>query len=357
MRGVAELIQLQHHQISATSKPVVVVELSGNHGQSLSVAKQMIQAAADAGADGIKLQTYKAETMTINCDQDDFLIQEKDSLWHGEKLFDLYAKAATPWEWHQELFEFAHHLGMFAFSSPFDDTAVSFLQSLDMPIYKLASFELTDIPLIESIASTQCPVVMSTGMASIEEIESALTAHRAISQSPVVLLKCTSTYPASHSEINLKTIADMQQRFGCLVGLSDHTRGIGTAIASVALGACFIEKHFVLDRSAGGVDAEFSIEPDELAILVQEVNNAWLAMGQVHYGGSDNEQKAKQYRRSIYIKSSIKKGDVLTEDNIQIVRPAFGLAPKYWQQVLGKKALKNVEIGTPLSWDLVDKES
>jgi pseudaminic acid synthase len=350
------MIQLQHHQISATSKPVVVVELSGNHGQSLSVAKQMIQAAADAGADGIKLQTYTAETMTLNCQHEDFVIQEKDSLWHGEKLFDLYAKAATPWEWHKELFEFANDLGMFAFSSPFDATAVRFLQSLNMPIYKLASFELTDIPLIESIAATHCPVIMSTGMASIEEVESALAAHRAISQSPVVLLKCTSTYPASHREINLNTISDMRQRFGCLVGLSDHTRGIGTAIASVALGACFIEKHFVLDRNAGGVDAEFSIEPDELATLVQEVNNAWLALGQVHYGGSETEQKAKQYRRSIYVKSPVKKGDILSQDNVQIVRPAFGLEPKYWKQILGKKAAENMEIGTPLSWELIEKE-
>ncbi|MEC8485418.1 MAG: pseudaminic acid synthase, partial [Pseudomonadota bacterium] len=257
--------------------PFVIAELSGNHDQDFNIAKAMIKAAADAGVDAIKLQTYTADTMTLNVRNEEFMIGEADSLWQGQNLYDLYGKACTPWEWHQPLFEYANSLGLVAFSSPFDASAVAFLESLNVPLYKVASFELTDIPLIQKIAATGKPTIMSTGMASIEEIEEAVAAFRHISEAELVLLKCTSTYPAKMEDSNLATIPDLAQRFGCRVGLSDHTRGIGAAVASIALGASVIEKHFVLDRSAGGVDAEFSMEPSEMTALVDNCQQAYAA--------------------------------------------------------------------------------
>lgn len=331
-------------------KPFIIAELSGNHGQSLETAIAMIDAAAEAGAHAIKLQTYTADSMTLDVDNEHFVIKEQDSLWYGESLHKLYAKAATPYEWHKQLFEHANAKGMLAFSSPFDEQAVDFLDALNVPCFKIASFELTDIPLIKAAASKGKPLIMSTGMATLSEIEEAVNTAKQAGCHEMILLKCTSTYPASPENTNLITIPHMKDAFHCQVGLSDHTAGIGAAIASVALGATVIEKHFVLDRSAGGVDAEFSIEPLELKALVEETGRAWQALGKVTYGGSKAEEKAKQYRRSIYVAQDLKAGDVLSKENLRIVRPAFGLPPKHLDRVLGKVVNRDLKKGTPLEW-------
>ena len=328
--------------------PFVIAELSGNHGQSLSLAKEMVRAAAQAGADAIKLQTYTADSMTLDVTSNEFSISEENSLWKGESLHSLYAKAATPYEWHQELFELAHELGILSFSSPFDEHAVKFLDRLGVPCFKIASFELTDIPLIKAAAATGKPLIMSTGMATEEEIQLALSTAKANGAEHIVLLKCTSTYPAEPVNSNLKTIPHMQQQFACQIGLSDHTLGVGAAIAAIALGATVIEKHFVLDRSAGGVDAAFSMEPQELEMLCREAKRAWQALGTVAYGGTQAEIQSKKYRRSIYVSSDIKRGERFTPENIKIVRPAYGLAPKHWDEVIGYTATTDLVKGTAL---------
>jgi N-acetylneuraminate synthase len=338
-------------QIGLAYKPFVIAELSGNHNQQLALALKMIDAAAETGVDAIKLQSFTADSITLDCDQSDFLIQEKNSLWYGQRLYDLYEKASTPYEWHETLFNHAKSLGLLAFSSPFDENAVDFLESLNVPCYKIASFELTHIPLIKKAASTGKPLIISTGMGTAQEIEDAVLAARTAGCKELILLKCTSTYPAEPANTNLNTLADFQQRFDCQIGLSDHTAGVGASVAAVALGATVIEKHFVLDRSAGGVDAAFSLEPDEFKMLVTETDRAWQAMGSVVYGGSDAENKSKQYRRSIYVSQDIEAGDILTPDNIRVVRPALGLAPKHWDDVLGKCVNQGLAKGTPLSWE------
>ena len=337
--------------IGSSDTPFIIAELSGNHGQNLPTAKAMIKAAAEANVDAIKLQTYTADSMTLAVDTDDFVIQEKDSLWKGERLHDLYAKASTPYEWHQTLFDYANELGLIAFSSPFDEQAVDFLDQLNVPCFKIASFELTDLPLIRHAASKGKPLIMSTGMASLSEIEQAVNTAKRNGCDDIILLKCTSTYPADAGNTNLATIPNMREAFGCQIGLSDHTRGVGVAVASVALGATVIEKHFVLDRSAGGVDAEFSLEPSEFRLLVDETQRAWDAMGVVTYGGTAAEEKSKQYRRSIYVSRDIKQGESLTRENLRIVRPAFGLPPKHWDKVLGKSARQDLAKGTALAWE------
>lgn len=347
------MFKISDRVIDNYAKPFVIAELSGNHNQDLALAKQMVKAAAEAGVDAIKLQTYTADSMTLNIDSEHFRIQEKDSLWYGSHLHELYAKACTPYEWHKILFEYANELGLIAFSSPFDEAAVDFLETLDVPAYKIASFELTDIPLIQKAAATGKPLIMSTGMASITEIHEAVAAAHSQGNQQIVLLKCTSTYPATPDNTHLSTIKDMQTRFNCPIGLSDHTRGIGVAVASVALGACVIEKHFVLDRSAGGVDAEFSLQPEEFSSLVKNCQQAHQAMGQVTYGGSVSEEKSKYYRRSIFACCDIQAGEALTSENIKIVRPAIGLAPKHWPDVLGKTARKKLPAGTPIGFDLI----
>ena len=344
-------VRIGNRIVGPADEPFIIAELSGNHGQSLETAKQMIDAAANAGAHAIKLQTYTADSMTLDVEHDDFVIQEKDSLWYGEKLHALYQKAATPYEWHEELFAHATRLGLMAFSSPFDEHAVDFLDALKVPCFKIASFELTDIPLIEKAASKGKPLIMSTGMASVSEIELAVSTARNAGCDDIILLKCTSTYPADAGNTNLLTIPNMRDAFGCQVGLSDHTKGIGVSVASVALGVSVIEKHFVLDRNAGGVDAEFSLEPHELKSLVDETQRAWLAIGQVKYGGAAVEEKSKQYRRSIYVARDIEAGEPLSRDNLRIVRPAFGLAPKHFKTVLGKTAKSSLKKGQPLSWE------
>lgn len=346
-------IQLGHIMIGPTHTPFIIAELSGNHSQQLELAMAMVEAAAKAGAHAIKLQTYTADSMTLDVESTDFVIKEQNSLWHGEKLHALYQKAATPYEWHKVLFAKAKSLGMLAFSSPFDEAAVDFLADLDVPCFKIASFELTDLPLIRKAASKGKPLIMSTGMASLSEIEEAVTTAKQAGCQDIILLKCTSTYPAEPTNTNLLTIPHLAQAFGCQVGLSDHTAGIGVSVAAVALGATVVEKHFVLDRLAGGVDAAFSLEPDELTLLVSETARAHQAMGQVTYGGTAAEEKSKQYRRSIYVAQDIAVGEMFDNVNLRIVRPAFGLAPKHWDTVLGKTAKHTIKKGTALSWDLI----
>lgn len=348
-------IHLGERRIGKHAPPFIIAELSGNHNQNFALAKDMILAAAKAGADAIKLQTYTADSITLNVDHPDFLIKEKDSLWCGERLYGLYEKAATPYEWHQDLFEYARSLGLLAFSSPFDLDAVDFLESLNVPCYKIASFELTHLPLIKKVAQTGKPIIMSTGMASLADIEEAVQTAKQAGCNDIILLKCTSTYPASANNTHLATLAHMQQAFSVEVGLSDHTGGIGAAVAAVALGATVIEKHFVLDKNDGGVDAAFSLEPHELTQLVVETKRAWEAVGHVAYGGTQAEEKSKQYRRSIYVCKAIQAGEAFTEDNVKIVRPAFGLAPKHLEAVLGKQAAVSLLPGHALTWSDISK--
>ncbi|WP_026972605.1 pseudaminic acid synthase [Aliagarivorans marinus] len=346
-------ISIDGNVIDDNSPPFVIAELSGNHQQNFELAKQMVKAAADAGVDAIKLQSYTADSLTLNVEREEFVINEQDSLWHGRTLHSLYQEAATPYEWHKALFDYARSLGLVAFSSPFDKAAVDMLSKLDVPCYKIASFENNDIPLLRYVAQQGKPVILSTGMATLGEVEEAVACIRGEGNNQIILLKCTSTYPAASTNTNLATIPHMRQSFGCLVGLSDHTQGIGASVASVALGATVIEKHFVIDRSAGGVDAAFSMEPDEMAALVRECKTAHQAIGNVVYGGTQAEADAKRYRRSIYIAQDVKQGEALSEQNLKVVRPGLGLAPRYWEEVLGRVATKDFAAGTPLDWTMV----
>jgi N-acetylneuraminate synthase len=335
------------------SPPFVIAEMSGNHNQSLDQALRIVDAAAKAGAHALKLQTYTADTMTLDIDQGEFFIQDPGSLWAGSSLYSLYEKAHTPWEWHAPIFERARSLGMLAFSTPFDETAVDFLESLDVPAYKIASFENTDIPLIRRVAATGKPMIISTGMASIAELDDSVRAAREAGCKDLVLLKCTSTYPASPLNSHIRTIAHLRELFGCQVGLSDHTMGVGVSVAAVAMGATIIEKHFTLDRADGGVDASFSLEPAELASLVIETERAWQGMGHVQYGATQAEQKSLVFRRSLYVVADIAAGEVLTAQNVRAIRPGLGLAPKHIDAVLGRTARQAIKRGTPLSWDAV----
>lgn len=347
-------MKIADRHISPQNRPFVIAELSGNHSQDFELAKKMIEAAASAGVDAIKLQTYTADSMTLNIDSDNFRIMEGDSLWYGRHLHELYRQASTPYEWHKPLFDYAKGLGLIAFSSPFDEAAVDFLEDLNVPAYKIASFELTDIPLIEKVARTGKPMILSTGMATEQEIHEALEAAKTAGAREIVLLKCTSTYPATSENTNLATLPDMSERFDCLVGLSDHTLGVGAAVASVALGACVIEKHFVLDRSAGGVDAAFSLEPDEFKLLTDCVTVAHKALGQVTYGGSAAEEKSKYYRRSIFATREIAQGEAFSRDNTQVVRPSIGLAPKHYRKVLSSVASRPLKPGDAIFESDVD---
>ncbi len=343
------------HIISPDHPPFIIAEMSGNHNQSLERALEIVTAAAKAGAHAIKLQTYTADTMTIDKDGGEFYISDPNSLWKGESLYKLYKQASTPWEWHKPIFEKASSLGMECFSTPFDETAVDFLEELSVPCYKVASFENTHLPLIRKIAETGKPVIISTGMASLAELQDMVQTARNAGCENLVLLKCTSTYPAVPLDTNLNTIPHMRQMFDLQVGLSDHTMGIGAAIASVALGVCVIEKHFTLSRDDGGVDSAFSIEPSELVQLVVETHRAWQALGKISYEIGEKEKKSIQYRRSIYITKDIKKGELFDNTNLRVIRPGLGLAPKYFDQVLGKKAAMDLSRGTPLSFQFIDK--
>ncbi len=333
--------------------PFIIAEMSGNHNQSLDRALQIVKAAADAGAHAIKLQTYTANTMTLNMEEGAFKITDPNSLWYGRNLYELYEEAHTPWEWHKEIFDFAHSLGLMAFSTPFDETAVDFLESLGVKAYKIASFENTDEPLLIKVAQTGKPVIMSTGAATLSDIDFAVHTLRAHGCSDLTLLKCTSTYPASPENTNLLTIPHLRELFDCNVGLSDHTMGIGVSVASVALGATIIEKHFTLSRADGGVDSAFSIEPAELKSLVIECERAYLALGKVSYGVHKAEEKSLIYKRSIYVAKDIQKGEAFTLNNLRVVRPGDGLPSKFLKNIIGKPARNDIKSGTPLSWDLL----
>ncbi|MBW4459620.1 MAG: pseudaminic acid synthase [Nodosilinea sp. WJT8-NPBG4] len=333
--------------------PFVVAEMSGNHNQSLDRALEIVDAAAKAGAHGLKIQTYTADTMTLDIKEGDFFIGDPDSLWQGSSLYSLYQQAYTPWEWHKPIFDRCKEHGMVGFSSPFDATAVDFLETLDVPCYKIASFENTDLPLIRKVASTGKPMIISTGMATIAELDEAVRAARAAGCQDLVLLKCTSTYPASPANANIMTIPHLRELFDVQVGLSDHTMGIGVAVASVALGATLIEKHFTLSRADGGVDSAFSMEPDELHQLVVETERAWQSLGHVSYGATKDEEKSVRFRRSLYVGQPMEAGEVFTTDSLRIIRPGFGLAPKYFNDLIGKPVKKATPAGTPVTWDLI----
>ena len=334
-----------------TGKPFIIAEMSGNHNQSLERALKIVDAIAETGVDALKLQTYTADTMTIPVNSGDFLIEDKKSLWHGKNLHDLYQEAYTPWQWHKQLFDRCKEKELVCFSTPFDETAVDFLESLNVPMYKIASFENNHLPLIKKVAQTGKPMIISTGMATLSDLEDMVKAAKDNGCNDLTLLKCTSTYPASPENSNLLTIPHLAQLFDVKVGLSDHTSGIGAAVASVALGATVIEKHVTLSRAEGGVDAAFSMEPHEMKKLVEEVKVAVLALGKVHYGvSSKQEEKSKMFRRSIYAVKDIKKGEKLTENNIRIIRPGNGLAPKYYEQIINRVALIDTNKGTPIQW-------
>jgi pseudaminic acid synthase len=336
--------------VGSDHKPFIIAEMSGNHNQSLERALAIVDAAADAGAHAIKLQTYTADTMTL---KGAYQINDQNSLWNGRELYDLYKEAYTPWEWHKAIFERAKEKEIMAFSSPFDETAVDFLESLNVPCYKIASFENTDWPLLKKIAATGKPVIMSTGVSRLADLDESVALLRQNGCSDLILLKCTSTYPASPENTNLLTIPHLQKLFNCIVGLSDHTMGIGASVASVALGARVIEKHFTLNRADGGVDSTFSLEPSELKSLVIESERAFLALGDVQYGIQETETKSSLFKRSIYVSKNIRAGEMLTKDHLKIIRPGLGLSPRYFDLVIGRQVKKDVSAGTPLSFDLI----
>lgn len=347
------MIHIASRPLGIDHRPYLIAEMSGNHNHSLDRALAIVDAAARAGADALKLQTYTADTMTLDSRKPGFVIDDPSSPWHGRQLHELYEEAHTPWEWHAPIMERAAAHGMHCFSTPFDETAVDFLESLGVPAYKIASFENTDLPLIRRVARTGKPMIISTGMASLSEIDEAVRAARGAGCKELVLLKCTSTYPATPENTNLRTIASMKESFGCEVGLSDHTMGCGAAVASVAFGASVIEKHFTLSRADGGVDSTFSLEPAEFALLRTETERAWQALGMVRYGASAAEEKSKAFRRSLYVVAPIRKGEALTPQNVRAIRPGFGLSPKFMDEVLGRHVNQDVEPGTPLSWGLL----
>lgn len=346
-------ITIANREVGLGCEPFIIAEMSGNHNQDINRAVALVEAAASAGAHAIKFQTYTPDTMTLNISSGDFYISNPESLWSGRSLYDLYGEAYTPWEWHKELFAIARSRGLIPFSSPFDRTAVDFLEDLDVPCYKVASFESTDLPLIRYIASKGKPIIISTGMANISEIDESVREIRKHGCEDIILLKCTSTYPASPENTNILTIPSMKGAFNCQVGLSDHTMGTAVSVASVALGATVIEKHFTLSRADGGVDSTFSLEPDELKALVNDTKVAWQSLGDVHYGPVGDENKSLAFRRSLYVVKDLLAGEVITEENVRAIRPGFGLAPKYLDIVMGKKLKKDVKQGTALSWDLV----
>lgn len=345
-------ISVQSRVIGPSAPPFVIAEMSGNHNQSLERALEIVEAAARSGAHALKIQTYTPDTMTIDVDEGEFHISDPKSLWAGRSLYELYGEAYTPWEWHQPIFDRARALGLVPFSTPFDETAVDFLEGLDVPCYKIASFENTDLPLIRRVAATGKPLIISTGMATVAELDETVRAARAAGCTDLVLLKCTSTYPATADNTNILTIPHLRTLFECEIGVSDHTMGLGVAVASVALGATVIEKHFTLRRADGGVDSAFSMEPDEFAQLVVESERAWQSLGRVAYGPTEIEKKSLQYRRSLYVVQDLKAGDVLTRQNVRAIRPGLGLPPQYMEQVLGKTVKRDVKRGTAVRWDL-----
>lgn len=344
-------ISIAGRRIAADAPPYVIAELSANHNGSLNNAMRIIEEAKKAGADAVKLQTYTADTITLDCGSEEFQIHE--GLWAGRTLYELYQQAHMPWEWHKPLFEHAHRLGITIFSSPFDNSAVDLLEDLNAPAYKIASFEAVDLPLIRYVAGTGKPMIISTGMADAEEIQEAIDAAREGGCQELAILHCVSGYPAPPEDYNLRTIPDMMARFGLVTGLSDHTLDNTTALASVALGASLIEKHFTLDRTGGGPDDSFSLEPPELAALCRDSRTAWSALGRVDYGRKSSEQGNAKFRRSLYFVKDMNAGDVITAESVRSVRPGFGLAPKWLNQVLGRRVVRAVSANTPVTTEIV----
>ena len=347
-------IKIENRRIGQDFKPFIIAEMSGNHNHSLDRALEITKKAASSGVDMLKLQTYTADTMTIDVDGGDFFIDDKESLWYGKNLHALYKVAYTPWEWHEPIMKLAKKLGMLCMSTPFDETAVDFLEELNVPAYKIASFENAHLPLIRKVVSTGKPIIVSTGMATLEDIHNTVEIIRNSGSNNFILLKCTSSYPANPKNSNILTIPHMKNLFNCEVGLSDHTKGIGASIAAIAHGASIIEKHFTLRRSDGGVDSEFSLEPEEMKTLVAESEAAWESLGRINYQISDSERESIKFRRSIYITDNIKKGDRLTTENLKIIRPGFGLKPKYYDVLIGRKVNRDLKRGTPVDWELLD---
>lgn len=346
-------ILIGEYRIGPNHPPFIIAEMSANHNQSLSKALQLVESAAHAGAHAIKLQTYTADTMTLDIEEGDFVIDDTGSLWSGYSLYRLYQEAHTPWEWHEEIMDRCREYGLIFFSTPFDDSAVDFLESLDVPCYKIASFENVDIPLIQKVAGRGKPLIISTGMASVAELSETVQAATDAGCDQLILLKCTSTYPASPDNSNLLTIPHMKDLFDCHVGLSDHTPGIGAALAGIALGAVAVEKHLTLSRADGGVDSAFSLEPDEFRSLVKESEACWRSIGKVSYGPTRDEEGSLKFRRSLYVVKDMKQGEIFSHDNIRSIRPGFGLPPRYLNMVIGKRASRDVKRGTRLTWEMM----
>ncbi len=346
--------KIGHFEIGPEHPPFIVAEMSGNHNQSLDRALAIVDAAAKAGVQGLKIQTYTADTMTLDINRDEFRIDDPKSLWKGKSLYQLYQEAYTPWEWHEAIFKRCREHGLVGFSTPFDFSAVDFLENLDSPCYKIASFENIDIPLIKKVAATGKPVIISTGMALIAELDDAVKAIRSEGNERIVLLKCTSSYPATPENSHILTIPHMRDLFGVQVGLSDHTLGTGTSVAAVALGAIFVEKHFTLNRAEGGVDSAFSLEPSEMKALVEETRRAWQSLGRITYGPTEKETASLKHRRSLYFVQDMKAGDIITDQNMRSIRPGLGLPPKYYEILLGKKIIRDIKRGTPVGWEMIE---
>jgi len=346
-------IKISNGLIGQKHRPFVIAEMSGNHNQSLERALEIVDAAAATGAHALKLQTYTADTMTLDLREKGFFIDDPKSLWNGRTLYDLYQEAHTPWEWHKPIFDRCRELGLVYLSTPFDDTSVDFLEALDVPCYKIASFENTDLPLIRKVAATGKPMIISTGMATVAELDETVRAAREAGCNDLILLKCTSTYPATAENTNILTIPHLRDLFNCEVGLSDHTMGLGVSVAAVALGASVIEKHFTLCRADGGVDSSFSLEPEEMRSLVVETERAWQALGQVSYGPTEKEKNSLVFRRSLYVVKDMKAGEVFTAENVRAIRPGYGLPPKFVDTFMGRQISVDAKKGTPVSWALL----
>ncbi|MBM7606297.1 pseudaminic acid synthase [Metabacillus crassostreae] len=333
-----------------TKKVFIIAEMSANHGHDINIAKETIKAAKEAGADAIKLQTYTAETITIDCNNEYFQVKQ-GTIWDGRTLYDLYKEAYTPWEWHEELMDYAKELGLICFSSPFDKTAVDLLETLNVPAYKIASFEITDLPLIEYVASKKKPIIISTGIATLGEIDDAVKACRKAGNEQIILLKCTSAYPAKIEDANLRTMQNLKATFDVEVGLSDHTLGATVSVVSVALGAKVIEKHFILDKSIGGPDASFSLDKQEFKLLVDSVRDAEKALGKIDYEMTEKKEKSREFSRSLFVVKEIKEGETFNKENVRSIRPGYGLAPKYSNNIYGSIASQDISRGTPLEWN------
>jgi pseudaminic acid synthase len=343
-------ILIGNRKISAESPAFIIAELSGNHNQDLGRALAIIEAAGESGADAIKLQTYTADTITMDC-RNQYFAMQTGTLWKGRILYDLYQEAHTPWSWHDKLFQKAEESGLICFSSPFDKTAVDFLEQLNAPAYKIASYEINDIPLIRRVAQTGRPVIISTGIAALSDIELALQTCREEGNQDVILLKCTSAYPAPYQEMNLRVLPHMAETFQCMTGLSDHSYGTEVAVAAAALGAKVVEKHLTLSRQDGGVDSDFSMEPKEFARMVKEIRNVESALGTVTYELTEKQKESKRYSRSLFAAEDIRKGQAFSESNVRSVRPGYGIQPRYLDEILGKQAKRDISRGMPLKWE------